>query len=127
MRPSRESLIIAGLCIADLVSTIVLLQHHDASEGNVVMAFYLKYGWLAFVGVKCLLFVPALFIAEWYRRHNPRLVTGTLRLVIVLYVGLYSAGVFTLNRDARLERLHAIPDWDAPSIQSPMQPTAQAS
>ena len=98
MRPSRESLIVAALCLLDLISTIYLVKHHHAQEGNVVMEFYLQQGISAFIGAKCLLFVPALVIAEWYRRRNARLVIRTLRLVIVLYLAFYSSVVFKANR-----------------------------
>jgi Ca2+/H+ antiporter len=98
MRPSRESLIVAALCVLDLISTIYLVQNHQAQEGNVVMDFYLQQGIGAFVGAKCMLFVPALVIAEWYRRRNSRLVIRTLRLVIVLYLAFYSAYVFQANK-----------------------------
>jgi hypothetical protein len=100
----RESKIVAGLCLADLASTVMFMRGQGATEGNMVMRFYLQYGLLAFIGAKCLLFLPALLIAEWYRHHNPRLVTGTLRLVILLYVGLYGVGVYTLNLNEWTER-----------------------
>jgi hypothetical protein len=98
MRPSRETLIVAAICVLDLLSTLFLVQHRDASEGNAVMNFYLQLGIAPFVGVKCLLFVPALLIAEWYRHRNPRLVIRTLRVVIVLYLTVYSAYVYHANR-----------------------------
>ena len=59
MRLCRESKIVAGLCLADLVSTIIFIRGHGATEANMVMRFYLEHGMAAFVGVKCLLFVPA--------------------------------------------------------------------
>jgi uncharacterized protein DUF5658 len=97
MRLCRESLILAGLCFADLVSTVFLVCHRGASEANVVMGYYLQHGLLVFVAAKCVLFIPSLFIAEWYRRRNAPLITHTLRIVIALYVGLYSVGVFAAN------------------------------
>jgi hypothetical protein len=119
MRPSRESLIVATLCLADLVSTILFVRNHGAAEGNAVMAFYLQHGLAAFVGAKCLLFVPALLIAEWYRRRNPRLVLGTLRLVIVLYVGFYSLGVAAMNREDALGTALHERSWFAPATHAP--------
>jgi hypothetical protein len=97
MRRSQESRILAGLCLADLVSTLILIEGYGAEEANFVLCFYLNYGLLAFIGVKCLLFVPALLIAECYRPHYPLLVSGLLRLVICLYVCCYSAGVYAIN------------------------------
>src|SRR5262249_55469396 len=77
-------------------------------EGNTLMSFYLHLGTGAFVAAKCTLFVPALLIAEWYRRRNPRLVAGTLRTVIVMYVGLYALGVVQANRPVTAAEL----GWD---------------
>jgi hypothetical protein len=103
MRPSRETLIVAAICVLDLVSTLFLVQHRVASEGNAVMNYYLQMGIAPFVGVKCLLFIPALLIAEWYRRRNPRLVIKTLRLVIVLYLTAYTTVVYRANHHAFTE------------------------
>jgi cell division protein FtsW (lipid II flippase) len=108
MRVSRETGIVGVLCALDLLSTLVLIQHHGADEGNTLMSFYLKQGTWAFIGAKCLLFVPALMIAEWYRRRNPRLVSVTLRAVIVTYVVFYAAGVVQGNRPVTATEL----DWD---------------
>jgi hypothetical protein len=97
MRPSRETLVVAALCFADLISTLLLVRHHQAGEGNFLMDFYLQQGMPMFVAAKCLLFVPALLMAEWYRRKNPRLIIQTLRLVIVLYAAFYAVGVVHAN------------------------------
>jgi hypothetical protein len=76
------------------------------------MRFYLDHGLLPFIGAKCLLFIPALLLAEWYRHRNPRLIAGTLRVVIVLYVGLYSVGVFALNRRVEAKSPHTSSRWE---------------
>ena len=52
----------------------------------------------SFVAAKCLMFIPALLIAEWYRRRNPRLISATLRGVIVMYLVVYAVGVIHVNR-----------------------------
>lgn len=97
MRLSNESRILAGLCLADLISTLILMKSCGAEEANHVLRFYLDFGVPAFIGAKCFLFVPALLIAEHYRSHSPLLVTRLLRVVIGLYVGLYSTGVYAIN------------------------------
>src|SRR6266567_1582075 len=94
MRMSRETGIVGALCAIDLLSTLALIQHQGAEEGNGLMSFYLRHGTGAFIAAKCLLFVPALLIAEWYRRRNPRLISATLRGVIVMYLVVYAVGVF---------------------------------
>jgi hypothetical protein len=131
MHLCRESKIVASLCVADLISTLVFVRGHGATEANMVMRFYLQYGLVAFIGAKCLLFLPALLIAEWYRHRNPRLITGTLRLVILLYVSLYGMGVYTLNRD-RLAggRFHT--EWtehrlNQPAVPPLLPPVSEAS
>src|SRR5436305_9589738 len=93
MRVSKETWIVAALCAADLWSTLFLVRHQGAGEGNTLMGFYLQQGVWTFIAAKCLMFVPALLIAEWYRRRNPRLVSRTLQGVIVLYVIFYAVGV----------------------------------
>jgi hypothetical protein len=100
MRVCGETGIVAALCAADLLSTLVLVQH-GAGEGNALMSFYLQQGTWAFIAAKCVLFVPALMIAEWYRRRNPRLISMALRGVIVMYLLLYTLGVFQVNRPER--------------------------
>jgi hypothetical protein len=121
MGVSKESCIVAALCAADLISTLFLIHHQGADEGNMLMSFYLQQGTGAFIAAKCLLFVPALMIAEWYRRHNPRLVAATLRSVIVMYVAFYAVGVFQVNRPVTAAEM----EWDrrppqtAPTIAFP--------
>jgi hypothetical protein len=98
MRVSKETWVLAALCAADLFSTLFLVHQFGAEEGNAVMSFYLKQGMWTFIAAKCLMFVPALLIGEWYRRRNPRLVASTLRSVIVLYVAFYTVGLIRVNR-----------------------------
>ena len=61
------------------------------------MRYYLRFGLIVFAAAKVCFFLPTLLIAEWCRRRSPRLITGALRLVIVLYIGIYTVGVFALN------------------------------
>jgi hypothetical protein len=95
---SKETWIVAALCAADLFTTLLLVHHGGAQEGNSLMSYYLQQGTGAFVAAKCMMFVPALVIAEWYRRRNARLVEGALRIVILLYVTFYAVGVLEMNR-----------------------------
>ena len=124
MRVSKETLIVATLCAADLISTLLLVHQHGADEGNTLMSYYLQQGTGTFIAAKCLLFVPALLIAEWYRRRNPQLVATTLRGVIVMYVAFYMVGVFQMNRPVTAAEL----GWDrnpprtGPTIDFPVAP-----
>lgn len=87
---ARESYIILVICLLDLVATIWLVATHRAMEGNPVMSFYLDQGWDALIGVKLLLVVFPIFIAEWGRRYRPRFVRRMLRFTIAAYLGIYA-------------------------------------
>jgi hypothetical protein len=108
MSMSKETWIVAALCAADLFTTLLLVHHGGAQEGNTLMCYYLAQGTGAFVAAKCMLFVPALLIAEWYRRQNPQLVAAALRTVILLYVTFYTVGVLQMNRQVASAEL----GWD---------------
>ena len=86
---TRESQIIALICLADLAATLVLLSHCNVREGNPVMGFYLQWGVCAFVAAKLgLLFFPIL-VAAWCAQFQPVFTKKMLRFAIVAYVGLY--------------------------------------
>ena len=91
--PSRETIIIAAICLLDLLTTLYWVSQGQAKEGNPVMAYFLNVGPGAFVSAKVLTFAPALVVAEWYRTRRPEFVTRLLRWVIAAYLFLYIAGV----------------------------------
>jgi len=96
---SIETLILAVICLLDLVSTVYWVRHIDAEEGNPLMAFYLHHGGVAaFAIAKAILCFGPLAVAEWARRHHPRFVHAALRCGIAGYVGLYGLGVFHINK-----------------------------
>ncbi|MGQ9790896.1 MAG: DUF5658 family protein [Armatimonadota bacterium] len=86
---SRESWIIAVICIADLASTLIFVHHHGAMEGNPLMDFYLQKGVLPFILAKSTMFLLPIAIIEWARRHNPDFVQRMARFAIAAYIGLY--------------------------------------
>lgn len=88
--PGKESLVLLAVCLIDLVLTLWLVSTHCASEGNPLMAFYLRQGWETLVIVKLLLVLLPLFIAEWGRIYRPKFVRHILRIAIALYVGIYA-------------------------------------
>lgn len=96
-RLATESYIILVICFFDLVATIWLVATNRAIEGNPVMSFYLDQGWDALIGVKLLLVIFPIFIAEWGRRYHPRFVRRMLRLTIAMYLGVYALAF--LNTD----------------------------
>jgi hypothetical protein len=115
---SRESYILIGLCIADLISTLWLLAGGDAVEGNPIMNAVLSAGVAPFVMAKFAFVAVPLAIFEWARRRRPEFVLAMLRVTIVLYVSVYGAGVWRLNRSSPEERaqsaaLEATAAWAA--------------
>jgi hypothetical protein len=124
MRVSKETWIVATLCAVDLFSTLFLVQRQGADEGNTLMSFYLQQGMGTFIAAKCLMFIPALLIAEWYRRRNPRLIATTLRGVIVMYLVFYAVGVFQFNRPVTAAALSEeyTPPRPSPVLALPLDP-----
>lgn len=94
---SRESWIIAAICAADLVSTLLFVHHYGAREGNPLMNFYLQKGVVPFILAKCAMFLFPIMIIEWARRHNPRFVLRMARFAIAAYIGLYAVVVAKEN------------------------------
>jgi len=90
--------VVAAICLLDLVTTVVLLHRGEAVEGNPLMAYFVQFGLPAFCAAKLLFVVPPLLVAEWFRRYNEPLVRGTLRFVAVAYVVLYVVGFLALNQ-----------------------------
>ena len=94
---SRESWIIAAICVADLLSTLIFVNYHGAREGNPLMDFYLQKGVIPFVLAKCTMFLFPIAIIEWARRHNPDFVRRMARFAIAAYIGLYLVVVAKQN------------------------------
>lgn len=97
MTLTKESLLLIGICTADLASTLLLLNGGGAVEGNPLMSFYLKYGIGAFVMVKLSLVFLPIFIAEWGKQYKPRFVRMMLRATIATYVGMYLLVFLSVN------------------------------
>lgn len=97
-RIAPESIILAAVCLLDLMTTLFWVAYRDAAEANPLMAFYLeRHGVAGFVVAKFLLFLMPLVIAEYGRRHSPRFVRNALRCGIAAYLGLYLLGVARIN------------------------------
>jgi len=98
---SPESWVLLFICLADLASTIFLVNSRDAVEANPLMAFYLEHGGtFGFALAKITMLAMPLAVAEWARRKRPRFVQQALRFTIMAYVVSYSLGVFQMNREA---------------------------
>lgn len=97
MTLTKESLLLIGICTADLASTLILLQNGMAREGNPLMSYYLKCGIGTFVMIKLSLVFLPIFIAEWCKQFKPGFVRFMLRATIVVYVGSYLLVMLTVN------------------------------
>ncbi|HEX5324628.1 MAG TPA: DUF5658 family protein [Capsulimonadaceae bacterium] len=103
MKPSVESLVLSGICLADLASTIFLVSYRGAEEGNPLMNYFLHQGIGSFIFAKLVLFVIPLGIAEWARQHRPKFVRQTLRFAIGAYLLAYLCVFIQVNTDASSE------------------------
>jgi hypothetical protein len=97
MTVTKESLLLIGICTADLASTLLLLHGGGAMEGNPLMSFYLRYGIGTFVMVKLSLVFLPIFIAEWGKQYKPKFVRMMLRATIATYLGMYVLVFLTVN------------------------------
>lgn len=97
MTLTRESLLLIGICIVDLATTLLLLNTKSAAEGNPLMSFYLKYGIGTFVMVKLSLIFLPIFIAEWSKQYRPKFVRFMLRATIATYLGVYLLLFLSIN------------------------------
>jgi hypothetical protein len=102
MNLTRESRILITICMFDLASTLFFLNTGAASEGNPLMAYYLRAGIWAFILMKMVfIFVPVL-IAEWSMQYRPRFVRFMLRTAIVAYIAIYAGLFLIMNVGAQL-------------------------
>jgi len=97
MKIARESVIIAIIGLADLVTTVTWVSYHGAQEANPVFAHYLSLGlgWFAFM--KLVLLAAPIYLLEWARRRRPKFTLNASRFAIGAYCGLYVIGVAHLN------------------------------
>jgi Domain of unknown function (DUF5658) len=86
---SREGAFLFLVCLLDALSTYVFLQLNIAREGNPLLASVASGSPGLFLCVKLLTFVPAIGLAEWYRRINPSFVRRGLRLAAAIYLSVY--------------------------------------
>ena len=99
MKIARESLWIAAIGIADLITTLIWVHYHGAQEGNPVFAHYLRMGIVWFALMKILLLAGPIYLLEWARRRRPRFTLNASRVGIGAYCGMYALGFLHLNPD----------------------------
>lgn len=94
---SRQTWILAGISLFDLLTTLWLLKYHQAAEANPLMAIFVSQGIVAFIVAKLTLTVMPLGILEWARKRRPMFVNRALNLVIAAYLFIYVIGVARVN------------------------------
>ena len=97
MKIARETWLLGLICLADMISTLLLVHSGAAVEANPVLSFFLDRGGVWFVIAKSLLFLGPLFVLELLRRRRPESVTRILRVGIVLYLVCYGIGAVHVN------------------------------
>ena len=98
MKIAKETWVILFIGLADLITTIVFIQHHGAREANPLFRRYWEMGLVAFILAKMAMLVGPLCVLEWARKRNPRFVNWALRGAIAAYLVMYSVGFVHLNR-----------------------------
>jgi len=88
---SRSALLLLVLCLLDTISSALLFQHNLAIEANPLLRGPAEAGMLPFISAKTLTFLPAIAVAEWYRRSQPRFVETLLKVTSVAYAAIYAA------------------------------------
>ena len=89
MKLMRETWIMAGICIFDLVGTLWLMHLHLALEANPLMRMFLAKGLIWFIGIKLFWTVVPLGLLEAVARTSGDWVRPYLRTGIVAYIGLH--------------------------------------
>lgn len=97
MTLTRESMVLIAICTIDLVATLLFINNSSASEGNPLMAFYLRYGVGTFVIAKLMLIFLPVFLFEWSRQFKPQFVKLMLRVTIAAYLVIYLTLFLTIN------------------------------
>ena len=100
-----ETWVLAGICIADMLSTMYLVRAGKAVEANPLLIPALNRGLGWFLFVKSIYFVIPLAALEFLRTHRPRFVRLMLRAGIAGYMLIYIVGGIRLNQSN--QQLHS--------------------
>ncbi len=96
-RLSVETWILGLICVADMVSTVLLFRAGKAVEANPLLIPALNRGAGWFIVVKSAFFLVPLLGLEYLRTHRPRFVKTMLRAGIAGYLAIYVVGGLRLN------------------------------
>ena len=88
----RESVALAALCTADMLSTLYVVRSHLAVESNPIFVGPLAHSDFAFLAAKAVTYLVPIAVLELLRPVRPELVPNALRACVVGYVALYVLG-----------------------------------
>ena len=94
----RESYVLGLICVADMISTILLVRSGKAMEANPILAPFMAHGIGYFLVAKTMLDVIPLFLLELIRSKQPLFVKKMLRVGIAAYLISYGIGVLKINQ-----------------------------
>lgn len=97
MTLTKESKVLITICAIDLAVTLLLLGGKAATEGNPLMAYYLRHGVGAFIIMKVILVSIPILIFEWCMQYKPKFVRMMLRTTIALYLAIYVSLFLVIN------------------------------
>jgi hypothetical protein len=89
-----QSVVMCIICLADMVSTCIVVGMGLAVEANPLMAYFMNQGIVMFILAKSLSFVVPIFIIEYMRPRykNPILIQRFLTAGVVIYALVYILG-----------------------------------
>src|SRR5207249_10249646 len=80
MKPRAQTVTLAAIGIADLITTLLFVGMANAAEANPLMARFLKMGPIVLIQAKLLMLLIPLVIIEMARRKNPQFVRSAVNV-----------------------------------------------
>jgi hypothetical protein len=87
-----ETVLLAIICMADMISTVILVKNGLAVEANPLLAWSLAGSGWAFIVIKTASFAFPLAIIEKLRGRCPSFIPWALRAGVVGYLAVYVVG-----------------------------------
>ena len=98
----RESILLAIICTADMVSTLYWVRNGMAVESNPLFVAPLAHSDATFLALKGASYLVPIAILEALRSVRPEAVVRALRACLVGYVALYALGLIGLGLVGRV-------------------------
>lgn len=92
-----EAVLLALVCAVDMLTTLWWVQTGVATEANPLLAWTFHQHPIWFVLLKCLTFLPALFLVPRLGVKRPEFAQGALRFACLAYMAVYVVGVERLS------------------------------